>query len=243
MKIEIDNATNFLVELMKKSSPSKSSKLSEEQLHRFRLTVVDCLTNHYADHWHPDHPVKGSGYRCIRINGKVDPLLVKAGHLIGLAAQFLRILLPSDLTMWVDPHEVSYRIGENGSICILYEDENIRFRTPPSPPTTPASKRIRCSPEPPATPLKLTSSQQQIQLSQQVTPPQALPYHQLISPSNNQRRSPPTHYHHLMQHHFAFLKESASCKDLMRSNHMLAGPEGLYVSSWDGEEKSSLWAS
>ena len=23
--------------------------------------------------------------------------------------------------MWIDPLEVSYRIGENGSICVLYE--------------------------------------------------------------------------------------------------------------------------
>jgi hypothetical protein len=28
---------------------------------------------------------------------------------------------PSELTMWIDPKEVSYRIGENGSICVLYE--------------------------------------------------------------------------------------------------------------------------
>ena len=28
--------------------------------------------------------------------------------------------------MWIDPREVSYRIGENGSICVLYEyKENV----------------------------------------------------------------------------------------------------------------------
>lgn len=32
----------------------------------------------------------------------------------------------SELTMWIDPREVSYRIGENGSICVLYEyKENV----------------------------------------------------------------------------------------------------------------------
>ena len=31
------------------------------------------------------------------------------------------LLLPSELTLWVDPFEVSYRIGEDGSICVLYE--------------------------------------------------------------------------------------------------------------------------
>ena len=32
--------------------------------------------------------------------------------------------LPSELTVWVDPDEVSYRIGEDGSIGVLFGDES-----------------------------------------------------------------------------------------------------------------------
>lgn len=51
----------------------------------------------------------------------MDPLVGQAGQRIGLSIQQLYLLLPSELTLWVDPFEVSYRIGEDGSICVLYE--------------------------------------------------------------------------------------------------------------------------
>lgn len=222
---------------MKTSSSSTASrrKLNDDQLTRFRSIVIECLTNYYANHWFPEHPVKGSGYRCIRMNGKVDPILARAGHVMGLAAKLLHSMFPAEFTMWVDPHEVSYRIGENGSICVLYENENtVRH---PSPPSTPPNKKIRESPEPPFTPLKM----QPTSFAQQVTPPQALSYHHL-SPSNNRRASPVHHPYQLLHaHQIALLKENNSnnCKDYMRPNHVLP-LERLYVSSWNSSTETPL---
>lgn len=48
----------------------------------------------------------------------MDPLIAQAGAAVGLDLSSLRRLLPTELTMWIDPREVSYRIGENGSICV-----------------------------------------------------------------------------------------------------------------------------
>lgn len=53
----------------------------------------------------------------------MDPLVWQAGQRIGLTIQQLYLLLPTELTLWVDPFEVSYRIGEDGSICVLYESQ------------------------------------------------------------------------------------------------------------------------
>uniref|UniRef100_A0A803JSE6 BTG family member 2 n=1 Tax=Xenopus tropicalis TaxID=8364 RepID=A0A803JSE6_XENTR len=78
-------------------------------------------TEHYMHHWFPDKPAKGSGYRCIRINHKMDPVISKVACRINMSNQHLLSLLPKELTLWVDPFEVSYRIGEDGSICVLYE--------------------------------------------------------------------------------------------------------------------------
>lgn len=95
-----------------------------------KLSLPSVPTEQYKHHWFPDRPCKGSGYRCIRINHKMDPLVGQAGQRIGLTIQQLYLLLPSELTLWVDPFEVSYRIGEDGSICVLYESQPCLPGTP-----------------------------------------------------------------------------------------------------------------
>ncbi|MBN3303335.1 BTG2 protein, partial [Amia calva] len=92
-----------------------------------------CSPEHYRHHWFPDRPQKGSGYRCIRINHEMDPIISKVAGRIRLSSQQLYELLPRELTLWVDPYEVSYRIGEDGSICVLYEAEA------PAPSSAPAA--------------------------------------------------------------------------------------------------------
>ncbi|KAG5837829.1 protein BTG2-like [Anguilla rostrata] len=97
--------------------------LTEQQLQIFSDCLHQALSEHYKDHWFPEKPQKGSGYRCIRINHEMDPIISKVARRIGLNSHHLYELLPRELTMWVDPYEVSYRIGEDGSICVLYEAE------------------------------------------------------------------------------------------------------------------------
>jgi len=53
----------------------------------------------------------------------MDPVLLRAGEAVGLSLADLLKLLPSELTLWVDPNDVSYRIGEDGSIGILYSPD------------------------------------------------------------------------------------------------------------------------
>jgi len=118
MKLELQSASNFLVHLVKLSS---RISVAEEQLVKFRDSLVEVLRRRYRDHWFPEKPFKGSGYRCIRINGRMDPVIAQAGEACGLDPSVIHATFPSELTMWIDPLEVSYRIGENGSICVLYE--------------------------------------------------------------------------------------------------------------------------
>lgn len=174
MRIEVKSAANFLVDLLKLNS----SGLTEEQLEKFKENVCQILMRHYADHWFPDRPFKGSGYRCIRINGNLDPLIARAGFMMGLASCFLRSLFPSELTMWVDPAEVAYRIGENGSICVLYEE-----LPPPKTPSPPPQQQPAPTPE--KTPIKAVGQQQQAH-----------------SPPPQQPHSPPPALHHHQVHHY-----------------------------------------
>ncbi|XP_075886206.1 protein BTG1 [Nelusetta ayraudi] len=118
MKPEINAAVGFLSRFLR-----VKGHVNDRQVQTFNQSLQDILSEQYKHHWFPDRPCKGSGYRCIRINHKMDPLVGQAGQRIGLTIQQLYMLLPSELTLWVDPFEVSYRIGEDGSICVLYESQ------------------------------------------------------------------------------------------------------------------------
>ncbi|KAI4472498.1 hypothetical protein M0802_016764 [Mischocyttarus mexicanus] len=106
MKLEIVSAADFLVHLLR----LQAGQLSERQLEMFKSSLTEVLRHRYRDHWFPDRPNRGSGYRCIRINGKMDPVIAQAGANVGLLPAVLHSLFPSELTMWIDPSEVSYRI-------------------------------------------------------------------------------------------------------------------------------------
>ncbi|KAK3526377.1 hypothetical protein QTP70_025406 [Hemibagrus guttatus] len=125
MKPEITAAVGFLSRFLR-----VKGLVNDRQLQTFSQILQDMMAEQYKHHWFPDRPCKGSGYRCIRINHKMDPLVGQAGQRIGLSTQQLYLLLPSELTLWVDPFEVSYRIGEDGSICVLYESQPNPSATP-----------------------------------------------------------------------------------------------------------------
>ncbi|XP_041350226.1 protein BTG2-like [Gigantopelta aegis] len=117
MKNEIRSATDFLSNLL------RAQNVSADKIENFRTTLQNVMTEHYLNHWFPETPCKGSGYRCLRINYKMDPLIKQAAESCGVSMEMIRQLLPKELTMWVDPREVAYRIGENGSIGMLYQSD------------------------------------------------------------------------------------------------------------------------
>lgn len=196
MKLEVKSAADFLCDLLRLNN----SGLTAVQLEKFRENVCDILVRHYTDHWFPDRPFKGSGYRCIRINGKMDPLIARAGVMMGIACSFLRSLFPTELTMWVDPMEVAYRIGENGSICILYEDE-VRSKTPP-PKKQPASPP-KPQPSPPP--------------QQAPSPPPSLSHHHHQQQQQHLQELQQTHQSQQVHHHFSPSKSVVMSSGLHQS--------------------------
>ena len=51
----------------------------------------------------------------------MDPVIATAAKESGVSGDELASTLPTELTVWIDPYDVSYRIGEDGSICQLFE--------------------------------------------------------------------------------------------------------------------------
>jgi len=103
MKSEIDSAVNFLSNILR----SGDVGLTADQLISFRRCLATTLVTRYRDHWFPDRPQRGSAYRCVRIvNRKLDRLLASAAAAAGVPEPLLERLLPTELTLWVDPDEV-----------------------------------------------------------------------------------------------------------------------------------------
>lgn len=117
MKAEVDMACRFVTKMLR-----GSGKLSEKQLDTFHKKMREILCARYKHHWHPQNPLLGSGFRCIRINHSLDPVIAEAARASGLPNRDLT--LPEELTLWIDPKSVAFRIGENGSICDLDLEES-----------------------------------------------------------------------------------------------------------------------
>ncbi|XP_048760817.1 protein Tob1-like isoform X1 [Ostrea edulis] len=116
MHVEVSVALNFVISYLYNKLPRRRVDMLAEELERG-------LKKKFQGHWYPDKPFKGSGFRCVRMNGeKVDPVFIHAASECGLSLEEVKTYLPAELTIWIDPAEVSYRIGEKGQIKILYSD-------------------------------------------------------------------------------------------------------------------------
>ncbi len=101
------------------------SKLPRRRVNMFGEELEKGLKIAFEGHWYPDKPTKGSAFRCIRVSGeKVDPVIESSVLASGLDIEEVKEYLPHDLTIWIDPCEVSYRIGEKGVVKILYSEKS-----------------------------------------------------------------------------------------------------------------------
>ncbi|KAG8310594.1 Protein btg1 [Homalodisca vitripennis] len=138
MLLEIKRAVNFLVRLLQGQHNAHNVKrLNEEQLTLFKDSLIRLLESRYQDHWYPDQPDRGSAYRCIQINRRMDPIVAQAIRATGCSVSSIRPLFPHALTLWIDPEEISYRFGESyrGSIWILHDDDQEVTPTQPREPS------------------------------------------------------------------------------------------------------------
>lgn len=184
MKKEVTSAVDFLTQLMR-----PSAKNNTDSLDSFNDNLKLRITEHYKDHWFPEKPFKGSGFRCLRINHQIEPVILKAAAESGLTKEDLLSMLPNDLTLWIDPREVSYRIGEDGSVGVLYEDD--------AKPVKPAVSSRSGSPAEPAHPAHNVNMVNPL-VQNRVSPVPMPAYHPQMSHRTSpqpQRTSPVQHHH------------------------------------------------
>ena len=53
----------------------------------------------------------------------MDPLIGQALKICGLENDILYSHFTPDFRLWIDPREVSYKMGDRGGYCVIYEQE------------------------------------------------------------------------------------------------------------------------
>ncbi|CAJ0922903.1 unnamed protein product, partial [Ranitomeya imitator] len=80
----------------------------------FGENLATVLCRRFTGHWYPENPIKGQAYRCIRVNTQYrDDSILEACALTHIG--FRDLALPKEFTLWIDPFEVSCRLGEENS--------------------------------------------------------------------------------------------------------------------------------
>ncbi|XP_062384714.1 protein BTG4 [Sardina pilchardus] len=114
MKEEIAATVFFIARLAQ-----KYGKLDRIARDKFAVSLTSVLFEKFKNHWYPSNPLKGQAFRCLRVNKLQvrDPDLERACSQSDMDYEDLG--LPSEMTIWVDPGEVSCRYGEKGSpFCV-----------------------------------------------------------------------------------------------------------------------------
>ncbi|CAF3244820.1 unnamed protein product [Rotaria socialis] len=109
MKQEIDVAVDLLCAYIQRYGTAK-----EESIELFRLQLGKALLDHYRGHWYPDKPTKGQAYRSLEFNKENDFCDTIVGQVCGYLNFTPSLLgIRHELTLWIDPYEVSIRLGNH----------------------------------------------------------------------------------------------------------------------------------
>ncbi|CAG0915123.1 unnamed protein product [Notodromas monacha] len=116
MHMEIQVALNFVISYLYNKLPRRRVNIFGEELEK-------ALKAKFDGHWYPEKPCRGSAFRCLKTSNPVDPVLCIAALESGMVLDDIREHLPQDMSVWIDPGEVSFRIGEKGPLKMLYSEK------------------------------------------------------------------------------------------------------------------------
>jgi len=116
MELEVEAGVNLILRFVQNSTLKKSNT---KGLQLFKEKLIKAIVEMYTGHWYPDRPMKGSAFRCLRINQNGSESLIEKTAK-NCDEVWIVESLPKEFTIWIDPSEVSYRIGEEGSICVHF---------------------------------------------------------------------------------------------------------------------------
>ena len=121
MKHELGAVVQFIKRLL--LAHNKDALLTEPQVTRFINCFCEIVRRHCIQVWLSKKPRNSAIMLYIKEN-RVDSHFVSACECTGISVRLLQQVLPTHLTIWIDPGYVTYRLGENGAIVTVYKNPN-----------------------------------------------------------------------------------------------------------------------
>ena len=91
MRREVAVASSWWADHIRKSDGASAETVALAD--QFERALADVLTAHYASHWYPDDVLRGSGYRAIVYDHRIDTVLLAAAERVGIERSHLERLL------------------------------------------------------------------------------------------------------------------------------------------------------
>ena len=116
--------------------------------------LEDELKVRFENHWHPEDPERGSGYRSLKFDDSLDPVVRHCAKKSGVPVDEILAYLPEELHLWIDPNCVSFRSGERSDLQHLFYDGRVLEQEVLAPPrgvfpTVDGSNDYGTKPKPP----------------------------------------------------------------------------------------------
>jgi hypothetical protein len=88
------------------------SSIAAHMAEKFQQQLIKLLTQKYDGHWHPKDRGRGSGFRTLSYDHRIDPILLQASEAAGIK-NIERLLESSRFIMFVNPGEVKVKNVSN----------------------------------------------------------------------------------------------------------------------------------
>jgi hypothetical protein len=88
------------------------SSIAAHMAEKFQQQLIKLLLQRYDGHWHPKDRSRGSGYRTLSYDHRIDPILVQASEAAGIK-NIERLLENTRYIMFVNPGEVKLKNVSN----------------------------------------------------------------------------------------------------------------------------------
>uniref|UniRef100_A0A6B2LFX1 Anti-proliferative protein domain-containing protein n=1 Tax=Arcella intermedia TaxID=1963864 RepID=A0A6B2LFX1_9EUKA len=136
--------------------------MSKEVAALFEKNLFELLVKKIKDHWFPEKPLKGQGYRAVVLDkyGHLDPILDQSAKLSGISNLYSCFSYVESIVMWIDPDEVAVRTywaySQGGKEQVIYKAKVVPALKPTSEPFTPSKTKVAPLPDLPPLEVPLT---------------------------------------------------------------------------------------